>query len=88
MTESSVNSLTKVNRLRMVLYPVMANRVLLNIRRTSDRTIKTNAISTLLFAPVDSSADGDELVQGSESGGSDGSSTSLPSCAVDNSVQL
>jgi hypothetical protein len=64
----------------MVLYPIMANRVLLNIRKTRDWRIKTNVISTLLFAPTASNAE-------SESDQSIESSIFVPSDTIDISVR-
>ncbi|KAJ3539225.1 hypothetical protein NMY22_g4831 [Coprinellus aureogranulatus] len=49
-----------ITALRMVLYPVLANRILLNIRNSKDRGVRTNAVSTLLFAPTDSETETDE----------------------------
>ncbi|TEB23669.1 hypothetical protein FA13DRAFT_1818331 [Coprinellus micaceus] len=69
-----------ITALRMVLYPIMANRVLLNIRKTRDWRIKTNVISTLLFAPTASNAE-------SESDQSIESSIFVPSDTIDISVR-
>lgn len=43
----------RLDRLRMVFYPVLANRVLLNIRNTTDLRVRSHAVSTLLFAPAE-----------------------------------